>query len=319
MSSNAEKLRVYEEQLAAVEAAIAQDPTNEEWLKLKTDLLEVIRLTQQLSEVRGEAATSSAAAVATTATELKSYAVGDKCQALFEQDGNWYNAKVVALVEDGYFVTYLGYGNTAQVDFNEVRPYVRPDTSEWRAGTEVHALAVADSRWYPARLVSIAAASAKVRFHGEPETVEMELDSIRMITSSGAAGAAASGAAASAVGASAAGSKRSSDEAMSAAEEAKAVREGKVPKSLEVRPDDSAEEAARKKRKLNMYKRQEKKAREEKAGDDRRSSWLQFSKKNKTVQKAKNGHDPNWDPTRDHGEIAAQLAIDRTYGARDHR
>ena len=80
-----------------------------------------------------------------------------------------------------------------------------------------------------------------------------------------------------------------------------------------------AEEAARKKRKLNMYKRQEKKRREEQSTEDRRSSWSQFSKKNKTVQRAKNSHDPNWDPTRDHGEIAAQLAIDRSYGARDHR
>lgn len=27
----------------------------------------------------------------------------------------WYYAKVVALAEEGYFVTFLGYGNTAQV------------------------------------------------------------------------------------------------------------------------------------------------------------------------------------------------------------
>ncbi len=80
---------------------------------------------------------------------LRSYAIGERCQAPYE-DGHWYNAKVrvaarlcgpallsgsgtrphretllthahtplsqvVALAEDGYFVTYLGYGNTAQV------------------------------------------------------------------------------------------------------------------------------------------------------------------------------------------------------------
>ena len=97
------------------------------------------------------------------------------------------------------------------------------------------------------------------------------------------------------------------------------MREGRVPNSLELCADDSAEEVARKKRKLNMYKRQDKKRREEQSTEDRRSNWSQFSKKNKTVQRAKNSHDPNWDPTRDHGEIAAQLAIDRSYGARDHR
>ena len=312
MSSNTEKLKLYEEQLTAVEAAIAQDPTNEEWLKLKSDLLEVIRLTQQLSEVRGEVA-SSAAAVSSAATpaELKSYAVGDKCQALFELDGNWYNAKVVALVEDGYFVNYLGYGNTAQVDFNEVRPYVRPDTSEWRPGAEVHALAVADARWYPAKLLSVSMAAAKVRFHGEADVVELELDSIRLPTPAAGGSASSGGAAASGSGSGATG--------VGAADEASEVRDGKLPKSLEIRPDDSTEEAARKKRKLNMYKRQEKKAREDKLGDDKRSNWQNFSRKNKTVQKVKNGHDPNWDPTRDHGEMQAKLAIDRASGPRDHR
>lgn len=314
MATNAEKLKMYEEQLAAVEAAITQDPTNEEWLKLKSDLLEVIRLTQQLSEVRGEAAAvGTAGGSGAAATELKSYAVGDKCQALFELDGTWYNAKVVALVEDGYFVTYLGYGNTAQVDFNEVRPYVRPDTSEWRAGAEVQALAVADARWYPAKLLSVGQAAAKVRFHGEADVVELELDSVRLPTPSGGSAATAS----STAGAVATSSGGGAAVVMSAADEAREVAAGKLPKSLEIRPDDSAEEAQRKKRKLNMYKRQEKKAKEEKAGDDRRTSWQSFSKKNKTVQKVKNGHDPTWDATRDHGQITAKLAIDRPYGARD--
>ena len=59
------------------------------------------------------------------------------------------------------------------------------------------------------------------------------------------------------------------------------------------------------KKKLNMYKRQERKEKEEVQGEGRRSSWQNFAKKNKTVQKVKNGHDPNWDPTRDHGELSA--------------
>mmetsp|Transcript_53231 Transcript_53231/g.137699 ORF Transcript_53231/g.137699 Transcript_53231/m.137699 type:complete len:308 (+) Transcript_53231:111-1034(+) len=307
MSSNADKLKTYQEQLAAVEAAITEDPTNEEWLKLKSDLLEVIRLTQQLTEVRGEAAAvaSAGAAASAAAAELKSYAVGDKCRALFELDGQWYNAKVVALTQDGYFVTYLGYGNTAQVDFNEVRPYIRPDTSEWRVGAEVHALAIADERWYPAKLLGVSQASAKVRFHGEADVVELELDSIRLAAVASTSASSSAGAA-------------SSTSAI-AVDEAKELREGKLPKSLEILPEDSADEVARKKRKINMHKRQEKKVKEETAGEDRRTSWQSFSKRNKTVKRAKNGHDPNWDPTRDHGEMAARLAIDKTYGALDAR
>ena len=84
-----------------------------------------------------------------------------------------------------------------------------------------------------------------------------------------------------------------------------------LPKNLEIRPDDSEETALKKKKKLNMYKRQERKEKEEKQGETRRSSWQSFAKKNKTCKNAKNGHDPNWDPTRDHGELAARQQIDR--------
>ena len=138
----AEKLKVYEAQLATVDAAIAQDPSNDEWTRLKADLLEVIALTKQLCEASEEASESNPAAAINT--NLKSYTVGEKCQAVFEMDGQWYNAKVVALAEDGYFVTYLGYGNTAQVDFAEVRPYVRPDTSGWNRSAEIHAMVASE-------------------------------------------------------------------------------------------------------------------------------------------------------------------------------
>jgi len=304
MSTPQEKLKLYEEQLQAVEAAIAQDPTNDEWLKLKTDLLEVIRLTQQLSEVKGEvAATSSSAAdgasAAAAAADVQSYSVGDKCQALYEMDGLWYNAKVVALVEDGFFVSFLGYGNTAQVDFNEVRPYVRPDTSEWRPGTEVMGIAPADSRWYSAKIVSVGPEIAKLRFSGESEVVEVTLDSVRLPTATAASTTAVAA--------------ETKQQELSGAP--------KMPKGMEVKPDDSEEEIARKKRKLKMFKRSEKRAKEETAVDDRRNGWQHFAKKNKTVQRAKNGHDPNWDPTRDHGELAARVAMDKfnNFAAREHR
>jgi hypothetical protein len=47
-----------------------------------------------------------------------------------------------------------------------------------------------------------------------------------------------------------------------------------------------------------------------------RRSWQDFKGKNKTIHKSKNFHDPHWDPTRDHGELAARLAIDK-FGARE--
>jgi survival-of-motor-neuron-related-splicing factor 30 len=109
----AEKLAEYRQQLAQVEAAIANDPQNVDWIKLRDDLIEVIELTSEIAETAESAGGSSAPGGA--AVPLRKWAVGERCQAIFEQDGQWYNAKIVALAEDGYFVTYLGFGNTAQV------------------------------------------------------------------------------------------------------------------------------------------------------------------------------------------------------------
>ena len=44
----AEKLRTYGEQLAQVEQLLAQDPNNEQFKKLRQDLLEVTKLTEDL-------------------------------------------------------------------------------------------------------------------------------------------------------------------------------------------------------------------------------------------------------------------------------
>ena len=89
------------------------------------------------------------------------------------------------------------------------------------------------------------------------------------------------------------------------------VPRAQLPKNLEVLPDDSEDVALKKKKKLNMYKRQEKKDKEEKQGEGRRTSWQSFAKKNKTTKAAKNGHDPKWDPTRDHGELAARQQMEK--------
>lgn len=279
------KLATYRNQLAQVEAAIEQDPENPEWTKLRTDLLEVIQLTSELDKVKS-------AAQPKDDDELRTYAINEKCQAIFEQDGQWYNAKIVALSEDGYFVTFLGYGNTAQVEFSEVRPYQRPDTSGWRAGTEVTAIYAADGRWYDATIRSVGQSSATVVFKGISETADVELDFVRLKTSTTNE------------------SKRKKEE-VAAASSSEPTGGSKLPKSLEVRPDDSAEEVAKKKKKLNMFKRQERRAQEETQGEGRRSSWAQFSGKNKTIKKAKNHHDPNWDPTRDHGELAARQQMEK--------
>lgn len=132
----------------------------------------MIELTGELGQIKS---TESAPA---REVELRTYSVGEKCQAIFEMDGSWYNAKIVALAEDGYFVTFLGYGNTAQVEFNEVRPYQRPDTSLFKPGEEVSAVH-SDARWYDAVLNEVKGNVAFVTFKGDSEPAEVDLDFVR--------------------------------------------------------------------------------------------------------------------------------------------
>ena len=68
-------------------------------------------------------------------------------------------------------------------------------------------------------------------------------------------------------------------------------------------------------------RRCEKREKDEQHGDERRSSWLNFKSKNKTITKSKNHHDPKWDPTRDHGEASARVAMDKfnTFASRNDR
>jgi hypothetical protein len=110
----------------------------------------------------------------------------------------------------------------------------------------VHA---SDGRWYEGSIVELREGSAIVRFQGETETAEVELDFIRPK-----------------VGASAERKRKAAAEA-AAAEEAKRV----VPKSLEILPGDSEETIEKKKKKLKMFKRQEKKTALESQTEGKRS------------------------------------------------
>jgi len=153
-----------------------------------------------------------------------------------------------------------------------------------------------DGRWYDAVMVEIRASTVIVNFKAETEAHEVDIDYIRLKKES-------------------VERKRKEEEKAAAL----AAADTKVPKGLEIKPDDSEDAIEKKKRKLKMFKRQEKKDNEEKQGEGRRSDWSTFSKKNKTAQKAKNNHDPHWDPTRDHGELAARVQMEKysTYMVRE--
>ncbi|AQK51161.1 nucleic acid binding [Zea mays] len=49
------------------------------------------------------------------------FAVGTRVQAVWSEDGEWYNATVEALTPNGYYVAYDGWGNSEEVDPDNVR------------------------------------------------------------------------------------------------------------------------------------------------------------------------------------------------------
>ncbi|TRY71594.1 hypothetical protein TCAL_09983 [Tigriopus californicus] len=123
---SASELSSYQLQLEQVKAALTSEPTNEELLKLQTDLEQVIQLTQELIQTQISAshaigASTSAAtptgipspALADTAstssrsrlvedlTPVKHWQVGEQCQALWHKDGLYYEATINEITTDG--------------------------------------------------------------------------------------------------------------------------------------------------------------------------------------------------------------------------
>ncbi|XP_063219503.1 survival of motor neuron-related-splicing factor 30 isoform X2 [Bacillus rossius redtenbacheri] len=103
-----------------VEAALTTDPTNDELLKLKSDLEEVILLTidllkAQLLEQKPDADVEGEEEINETALEeltkqvyiKKDWKVGDKCLAQWSEDGQWYEAIIEDITEDGEEVSVV--------------------------------------------------------------------------------------------------------------------------------------------------------------------------------------------------------------------
>ncbi|GFY45261.1 survival of motor neuron-related-splicing factor 30 [Trichonephila inaurata madagascariensis] len=122
LSSN---LQSYQIQLQQVEAALTNEPDNEELLKLKKDLQEVIILTTELINANTEKSSSSAGNGASNKDSSSSHSwnTGDRCLAPWSEDGQYYEAVIDDITEDGQCtVSFTAYGNTDVCDAEQLRP-----------------------------------------------------------------------------------------------------------------------------------------------------------------------------------------------------
>ena len=71
--------------------------------------------------------------------------VGDTVIAQFSEDGVWYVAKIDAVSNGNYTVTYIEYGNTE----GRTEEFIRP---MWKASDKVEAQFSEDSVWYTAEI-----------------------------------------------------------------------------------------------------------------------------------------------------------------------
>src|ERR1700722_19704198 len=121
-------LETYQVQLSQVELALSTDPSNAELASLRSELKELIELTQTALS-QAEAASSSkpdASRKAATVAHARKWAAGDECLAKSSGDGSLYPARIVALGGSAdnhvYSIVFKGYNTTELVNASEINP-----------------------------------------------------------------------------------------------------------------------------------------------------------------------------------------------------
>ncbi|GAB2231309.1 hypothetical protein Droror1_Dr00010314 [Drosera rotundifolia] len=137
-------LSTYKQHLQQVKLLLADDPGNLEYLDTSKELEEVIALTEEVlatAKQKGNFASSIGTSANSShmlpdasgasrhrvdQTNLSGhheiFDVGTKVQAVYSEDGEWYNATIVDTTLNGYYVLYDGWGNKEEVDPANIRP-----------------------------------------------------------------------------------------------------------------------------------------------------------------------------------------------------
>uniref|UniRef100_A0A1A8NGT4 Survival of motor neuron-related-splicing factor 30 n=2 Tax=Nothobranchius TaxID=28779 RepID=A0A1A8NGT4_9TELE len=116
------QLSSYKAQLQQVEVALSTDQGNEDLRKLQKDLQEVIDLTKDLITSQPPDASSSTSGSDTVPVK-KTWKVGDKCLALWSQDGQVYEAEIEEVDRENgtAAVTFSGYGNAEVIPLHNLK------------------------------------------------------------------------------------------------------------------------------------------------------------------------------------------------------
>ncbi|XP_058097541.1 uncharacterized protein LOC131242728 isoform X2 [Magnolia sinica] len=138
----ASNLDTYKDQLHQVRKLLVDDPGNSEYADMEKELAEVIALTEELLSTAKQTELSGLGTDADVSPDQRQpdessihemessklsepyerFSVGTKVQAVWSEDGEWYDATIEGLTPNGYHVSYDGWGNKEEVDPGNVRP-----------------------------------------------------------------------------------------------------------------------------------------------------------------------------------------------------
>ncbi|KAM4591635.1 survival of motor neuron-related-splicing factor 30 [Odontesthes bonariensis] len=116
------QLSSYKAQLQQVEVALSTDQDNEDLLKLQKDLQEVIDLTTDLLTSQPADGASSTSGSDTVPVK-HSWKVGDRCMAVWNQDGQVYEAEIEEIDRENgtAAVTFSEYGNAEVIPLQNLK------------------------------------------------------------------------------------------------------------------------------------------------------------------------------------------------------
>lgn len=121
-------LETYQVQLSQVELALSADPESTELISLRSELKELIELTQaaiaQQEAVAASKAESSRKAVAGSSA-APAWQAGNECLAKYSGDGGWYPARIASVGGSAenrvYSIVFKGYNNTELVNAAQIK------------------------------------------------------------------------------------------------------------------------------------------------------------------------------------------------------
>eukprot|EP01066_Platyproteum_vivax_P009319 Platyproteum_vivax@DN4090_c0_g1_i1.p1 len=274
-----QKLLEYKQQLQQVEEALYQQPEEEMLLRLRSDLQELIKITEEFCASEGKApkkefteaepefaaappvVTSQMAPRLTPASAETQALVGRTCEALYNQ--KWCTAIIIMVRKastghDKCVVQYVGYKTKHEFRVQDVSLIQPPHPAQCQPGTLVQAIWKETGEWYDAHIEQQTEAGYSVTFSNQVKA-EINFDQVRLKKTKGGP-------------ASDANNKRKI---------AEIVTPGgwKIPENLSIKPGDSEAEKKLKRKKIHAIKSRQRQEQTEMAAEEKKSGWQRFQKR----------------------------------------